>query len=714
MKNMYLIVINLMLTCSIGYAQQFDWAFQLGNGTANEFFDEIRLDNQNNLLVTGYFLGSMDADPSAAIDMLNPAGSSPVFLGKYDENGNYIWGKYLDGYGSSSISGMDTDAANNIFVCGFYTDSIDMDPSANTAMLYTSTSYADIFIAKYDPMGNFIWAKTMGGSRFDASSDLEIDNNGDLVVLGTFKSTADFDPSAATYNMSSLNITVGDIFLAKYDTSGNFIWAKEMDATSGTSFVNDLEIDHNNNYYIAGGLRSTVDLDPSANVANFTSGSSYDIFYSKYDENGAYIHAGIMLGTATSGADIAKSIKVDANENIYLLSEFAGLVAGNPIDFDPGPGTAILTAPGQYPQIAISKYDATGNYVWAYQLGDVFDDQGEDMILTDDGYLYITGKTNVSSSGSIDFDFHNGVFNLQEDGIYIAKYETDSCGFQWAVGTGSWGSVNSGLSLDVDQSGNVFYSARFQNTVDFNMGVGNYNLTATNSTLDGAISRISEPCTTSVSAYDSLLMAGSITICEGEAVTFANGSTNATVYIWEVDGQSFSNLENPTYTFTTAGNFQISLIAKNGSCADTMTAAFQVNAVAFGATQANMCQGDSILLGGAYQYISGVYYDTLMASNSCDSIVETTLTVSPCTDVLENGLEVKISVYPNPTKGQLTIRADEIGVLQIRNSIGQLIKSTSIQFNTVELDLSAYEKGMYFISVQSQNGVVVTEKVILQ
>ena len=81
---------------------------------------------------------------------------------------------------------------------------VDFDPGAGTSNL-TSAGNADIFLAKYDASGNYVWAKSMGGTGGDLGNSLALDGSGNVVVTGVFKATADFDPSAGTTNLTSMS-----------------------------------------------------------------------------------------------------------------------------------------------------------------------------------------------------------------------------------------------------------------------------------------------------------------------------------------------------------------------------------------------------------------------------------------------------------------------------------------------------------------------------
>src|SRR5690606_19324646 len=122
--------------------------------------------------------------------------------------------------------------------------------------ILTTASSADIFISKLDTLGNFVWAKKIGGIGSDYSNSIALDNYGNVYTTGYFEDTVDFDPG---FGVSYLNSTGGkDIFICKLDTSGNFVWAKKIGG-SGTDAGNSIAVDNLGNIYITGYFEGLVD-----------------------------------------------------------------------------------------------------------------------------------------------------------------------------------------------------------------------------------------------------------------------------------------------------------------------------------------------------------------------------------------------------------------------------------------------------------------------
>ena len=397
----------------------FVWAKSMGAGADHDNGFSIALDGSGNIYTTGFFEGTADFDPGAGVFNLTSAGNSDIFISKLDASGNFVWAKAMNGIGYGYGYSIALDGSGNVYTTGNFTATVDFDPGAGVFNLTSAGNY-DIFISKLDASGNFVWAKSMGGGAyFDYSHSIALDGSGNVYTTGWFDGTADFDPGAGVFNLTSAGIS--DIFISKLDASGNFVWAKAMggaDPARGYSIA----LDGSGNVYTTGWFEGTADFDPGAGVFNLTTGGGgSDIFISKLDASGNFVWAKSMGGAYF---DYSYSIALDGYGNVYTTGDFKGTV-----DFDPGAGIFNLTsAAGGGSDIFISKLDASGNFIWANAMGGVASGAISYSIALDgSGNVYTTGVF----GGTVDFDPGAGVANLNHAGggdIFVAKY------FQTATG----------------------------------------------------------------------------------------------------------------------------------------------------------------------------------------------------------------------------------------------------------------------------------------
>ena len=189
---------------------QTDLSLRFAKGIGNEYLaggnlaiQNIKIDASGNRYVTGFFAGIADFDPSASVANLTNAGGNDIFIAKYNSSGDYLWAKGIGGTGSDQGISLTLDGSN-VLVTGFFNGTADFDPSASTANL-VSAGGNDIFIAKYNSSGDYVWAKGIGGTTNDLGNSLILDGSGNVFVTGYFNWTADFDPSASTYNLTSMS-----------------------------------------------------------------------------------------------------------------------------------------------------------------------------------------------------------------------------------------------------------------------------------------------------------------------------------------------------------------------------------------------------------------------------------------------------------------------------------------------------------------------------
>lgn len=458
MKKIYLVSFLLVFVINGNAQPPLQWARNIGGSRG----DNIMSDAAGNVYTTGYFSGTKDFDPSAGTFFLNASGiADDAYISKLDANGNFIWAIQLGGTSTNYNFSVEVDAAGNVYSVGYFSGTVDFDPGPGVYNL-TTNGQADISISKLDAAGNFIWAKSIGGSSTEIAYAVLLDQSGNICITGIFVGIVDFDPGPSIVNLDG-NGVFGECFILKLDTDGNFLWAKEIDGyfAEGSSITTDAT----GNLIVCGTFGQTVDLDPSLGVFNITSTGSEDAFIVKLDALGNFIW-GRAFGSI--GTETCKSVKLDPSGNIFLTGYFSFTA-----DFDPGASMFNITAVGASDAYVV-KLDAAGIFVWAKVFSGTAADNANGLDTDAMGNVYITGLF----QNTADFDPGPGVFNLTafSNDIYIAKL--DAAGnFGWAIKYGGT-TLDAGLSIFVSSSGNIYVTGYFEEVVDFDPGPG---ITALNS-----------------------------------------------------------------------------------------------------------------------------------------------------------------------------------------------------------------------------------------
>ncbi len=335
----------------------------------------------------------------------------------------FEWARSFDGEKTGYGSYITLDASGNIYITGPFEGTVDFDPGIGTFNL-TDAGASDIFILKLDALGNFVWARRMGGALREVVNSIVVDKWGDIYTIGYFYGRGDYDPGVDSFNMISMGLT--SVFISKLDAKGNFKWAATIGDEKGLGYAsaNDITIDIYGNLLITGGFFYRCDFDPSPSTKNIRYSQSseiLDLYILKLDVNGNFVWAR-TIGKGPSAEDAwGKSIDVDGLGNVYTTGEFSGI-----IDFDSGLDTFLLSTYDDN-VIFILKLDADGNFVWAKKIGGEFDDVGMEITTNESGDIYTTGWFN----GTVDFDPGLGIFNLRSLGksnIFVHKMSQSTGG----------------------------------------------------------------------------------------------------------------------------------------------------------------------------------------------------------------------------------------------------------------------------------------------
>jgi hypothetical protein len=670
------------------------YAAAVGAGNNETQSNSIALDYNGNVFITGYFSeGTADFDPGAGVANLTTGiGNFNAFVCKYDSNLNYSWANLIGAYGNEVLNEegktIAKDASGNIYIAGNFKRRVDFDPGAGFSYL-VSSGYSDIYISKYDASGNFLYAARIGGPEEENVTSIAVNNNNELIVTGSFRSSCDFDPGMG---VSSLTTSGGkDIFIAKYNSVGSLLYAKRIGGTNDDA-VSSLVLDHSDNISLIGSFSGSVDFDPDPSAAVLNSGNS---FLAKYNSAGSYLYAK-SLGTCLSN-----DISVDNNSNVYLTGNYQ---YGN--DFDPGPGIANLTSPSGWgvKTIFIAKYDSLGNYVFAKPLNGNALNAGTKVTATSNGEFYIAGYQQYSNNVDMDpgpavvttnssrfwvkfdslgeFSFvreisasieaielndNNEVFlcgafqgtsNLEPGvsssimsafgafDIYIAKYDLAG-NFLYVKNIGGLDN-DRGNAIAVDSTGNVFITGYFTNQADFNVGGSDPDLFSINGQ-DIFVARYQEEClNSSVIVYND-----SMYVTETGSYQWLNCDNNSII----------GGANNQSYIATADGNYAV--IITSGSCIDT---------------------------------------------TDCFNIV---INLTGFTEPIKI---FSLLVYPNPFSSSISVEITDDPkdpfMIEVINSIGQVIYNGSLKESKV-IDLNNKQNGLHILKIFN-NQYVFHKKIVKQ
>lgn len=459
MKKILLALLLLIFSSTL-FAQTLQWAKQIGGSSADLSYS-VAVDALGNVYSAGGFVGTVDFDPGLGTFNITSF-SYDGFISKLDASGNFVWAKNFGGNSYVEVYCVAIDTFGNVYTTGFFEYTADFDPGPGVFNLTSTPSWGDAFISKLDSSGNFVWAKLLGGNNENIGISITTDDSGNVYSTGYFQSITDFDPGPGSYNLSALGYE--DVYVSKLDSSGNMIWTKQLggNGTFLEEWGNDILVDDSGNVYISGVHDYWADFDPGLGTFIFNSPGG---FICKLNSAGNFAWAKHIERVPYWSSS---SIALDNSNNVYITSSFS----------DTCTTFNFISAGGQ--DAFVAKYDSSGNFIWAKQLGSPFDDYGLSLTVDDSANIFIKGEF----GGTIDLDPGPSIFNLTPTGsrdFFITKFDS-SGNFIWGGQiegeSGLNGYYNDGSSLTSDATGSIYTTGSFSGVGDFDISNGVFNMTS--------------------------------------------------------------------------------------------------------------------------------------------------------------------------------------------------------------------------------------------
>lgn len=383
-----------------------------------------------------------------------------VIIGLSTKAQSWQWAKGATNSLDNEGTCITSDVNGNVYAAGYFSDATLDFGGITLTNTSGSNNYLNIFVAKYSPTGNVVWAKNAGG----------IDGNCKVYSIckgknGTTYVTGDFYSSTLVFDIVTLNNpnTVEKIFVVKYDSLGNVMWAKSPTGTySGAGY--GIIVDTSGSAFVTGTYAASITFG----LSNLTSAGGTDIFIAKYSTNGMAIW-GVSQGS--TGNESGNSISIDGAQNIYVTGNF------NSNTMVLGSTTLTNDMTNSTNDIFVEKLlGSSGVVQWAKSGRGDNDDEGKGISTDPLGNSFVTGFFNSDSLMFGTYVLHN--YSAGSNCFYIVKY--DNLGNpQWAQRAGTANYDTKGFGVKADGAGNAYVTGVYQGnpTVSF----GGYTLTDSSS-----------------------------------------------------------------------------------------------------------------------------------------------------------------------------------------------------------------------------------------
>jgi hypothetical protein len=361
---------------------------------------------------------------------------------------------WVNSFGSTSGDNgraIAVDSDGNIFIAGVFSGTVDFDPGPGTTEL-TRISGNGLFFGMYDKYGGLVWIKQFDdlGINWCYPTHVALDNSENLVILGKFHGTMDFDPGPGVTSYTAGG-TSDDIFITKFERDGDFIWAKHLGGNY-TKNNNGIDFDKDNNIILSGKFQQKVDFDIGTGHDTLTSTGLDNMYLAKYNPSGGYLWAFNIGGDGWNDGSYAHA--VDTSSNIYITGLFSNIC-----DFDPGPGNHELNSNNG--RVFFACYDKDGNFEWVMQTpGDPI----RNMVISQDQTIYLGGEF----QGMMVPDFHGGdqLNSIEASDIFVALFETDGT-FLKKIHLGGPGEDHIS-DMVLDRFYNIYIDGNFQDSIMVN------------------------------------------------------------------------------------------------------------------------------------------------------------------------------------------------------------------------------------------------------
>jgi hypothetical protein len=422
----------------------FLWNKRFGDDTASKttFARGVAVDASGNIIVAGYFLGSVDFGGGTLVNQ----GGFDIFVAKLGPSGEHLWSRSFGGAGDQAATGVAVDPSGNVIVTGYFWNVLDLG-APNTLV---SQGNNDIFVMKLDAAsGGHLWSKGFGDPTVQGGLGVAADASGNVLLTGYFGGAVSFGGAPVVGHGGT------DVFVAKLDPSGAHLWSKgfgDADGQEGTGVA----VDASGNIALTGYFASTVDFGGGALMSAPSVPSAY---VAKLDPSGAHLWSR-TAGAISPGSDsYGVGVAAGASGNVIAGGKFVGTM-----DFGDGP----LVCQGSQ-AVFVVDHDTSGGHPWSRAFGGASSDAStaaSGVAVDTFGNLLVAG----SFSGSINF---GGGPLASSSGstsdVFLAKFDGSDKHHICSQRFGMTGS-NSAAGVAVDAASNVVVVGTFSEAIDFGGG----------------------------------------------------------------------------------------------------------------------------------------------------------------------------------------------------------------------------------------------------
>jgi hypothetical protein len=682
-------IIVLITFYHVVCSQVQDWSWvQAGRGNGDEVATHMTIDASGDLIVTGYFSSPSLALSTVTLVNSGSSGTRESVIAKYDGLGNLLWAKRGQGSADDEAMAVTTDPTGNIYVVGNYESPT---ITFGTVTLTNNSAFSDIFEVKYDPSGNVLWARSYGGNLLETVRSVKADNSGNSYFTGSFRSLA-----VSFGTVGVVNSANNDAFLVKVDVNGTPLWAKQI---GGAQDDNGLAVtcDLTGNVYVLGDYNSGT-----LSTYTLTNAGAFDIFLGKYDGV-----SGNLLAVKTIGGSLnesGNSLAVDASGNLYLAGTYESVSLNL--------GSVTLTNASSRDMMML-KMNSSLAVQWANRNSGNLTSSPSSLFSDQSAGLYMSGNSSLSS-----LVFPAATLSNPGSGTegFFAKFDLAGTNLSAKSTLGTGDEQINGIVADAN--GNVFVCGSYNPTVTLGqIAVGGSG---------GKEFFVAKLCM----VPSAPVVSSSTTLCPRQTATLTASAGSGISTFWYNTASGGSTLAaGPSFTVSTPGTFYAGALNPATGCSSSSRSAVSVSvqqgpSVSVSGTTITStpgssykwieCHKDSVLPGATSQTFAVVktgYYAVVVTNNGCVDTSSCKLySVNPGSGTITvpgdtNRVDISefeaqnalIEVFPNPNRGNFTVRSSRSEVVTLTDLFGREIRRIALTAPLTEVRIDSLPAGIYLL-----------------
>jgi Secretion system C-terminal sorting domain/Immunoglobulin domain len=451
----FLLIIAFLSFPFLNHAQYYlDWAKKIGNNV-NISPKAQTVDSRGNVYV---------------------AGDNPdFFINKFDSLGNVIWEKTTPNI-LHTVNALATDEDGNIYIAGKFFPSFDFDWSDAGEHIVT-VSEQSIFIAKYDGDGNFLWVHHNEEPNLQLN-ELEIAENGDLILVGNFTNTANIALNGATQEVTA-NEAPGpdtyDIFIARYDQNGNLLHHINFGG-QGNDLVRSLAFSPTGDIIAVGEIgTASFDTITLGTEQYILPAATIQGFLIEINTDWQITNSLIIEGQLTS----VTGMDVDESGDIFVTGRFQD---NCDINGSGNPGGELAGNFFNDLECFAAKYNDDFSMAWGFRVGGSSVQFSKKAVLSEQGF-WISGESQGLLNQDLNFYHSDSTFTFHKVGdsgfgqIYLALLDKETGIPLEAQSYASDGGTTI-TGLDVGKNNALYFFGQFQGILTFDDDILPYNLSS--------------------------------------------------------------------------------------------------------------------------------------------------------------------------------------------------------------------------------------------